>query len=118
MVDTKNSLIFVLQFKTMATKTFKIGEYCRGGIITATVSGKTITLILKDWDYSTGSNKSSDQSNAQELERRTIEINSSKSDDPYRSLLEILTDWTTSYYAEEVIEWIQTKVTFNRSLFW
>lgn len=99
----------------MATKTFKIGEYCKGGIITATVTGKIIQVQQKEWDFSTGSRRSSDQSNAKIICTGTVE-----STDPqvYRKLYQLLSDWTTSYYAEKVIEWIQTKAKFNKTYFW
>ena len=56
----------------MATKTFKIGEYCKGGIITVEIKGKVISVIGKEWDYSKGSRKSSNQSNAKEWCRGTV----------------------------------------------
>ena len=56
----------------MKTKTFKIGEYCKGGIITVEIKGKQIDVIAKDWDYSKGTMKSSDQSNAKEFDRLTV----------------------------------------------
>lgn len=41
----------------MATKTFKIGEYCKGGIITVETKGSTVHIIAKEWDYSQGTRK-------------------------------------------------------------
>jgi hypothetical protein len=90
-----------------SSKTFKIGEYCQGGVITVEITGKVIVVIGKEWDYSKGSNKSSDQSGAVEFTRGTIE---STDTDSYRKLFMFLTDLTTSYYAEQVIDWIKTKV--------
>jgi hypothetical protein len=37
-----------------ASKTFKIGEYAKGGVITAEVQGKVVTIIGKEWDTSQG----------------------------------------------------------------
>jgi hypothetical protein len=92
----------------MATKTFKIGEYCVGGIITAEVSKTKITIINKDWDFSTGSRKSSDQSNAKELQRSSFDVNKSSYDEyAVERYLNVL---TSSYYAGEVIKWINTKL--------
>jgi hypothetical protein len=90
-----------------ATKTFKIGEYAKGGVITAEVNGKVITIIGKDWDYSKGSRKSSDQSNAKEFTRGTVLANEQ---DAEWKLSNFLCDLTTSYYADEVVKWIKSKV--------
>ena len=91
----------------MATKTFKIGEYAKGGVITAEVKGKVITVIGKEWDYSKGSRKSSDQSNAKEFTRGTVLANEQ---DAEWKLSNFLCDLTTSYYADEIIKWVKTKV--------
>jgi hypothetical protein len=99
----------------MTTKTFKIGEYAKGGIITVEITGKLIVVIGKEWDFSTGSNKSSDQSNAKEFTRGTV---LSTDENAYRKLYEFLSDLTTHYYTEQVIDWIKTKVTLATSLFW
>ena len=90
-----------------ATKTFKIGEYAKGGVITAEVNGKLITIIGKEWDYSKGSRKSSDQSNAKEFTRGTVLSNEQ---DAEWKLSNFLCDLTTSYYADEIIKWVKTKV--------
>ncbi len=89
-----------------ATKTFKIGEYAKGGVITVEINGKVITVIGKDWDFSTGSRKSSDQSNAKEFTRGTVE---STDPDAYFKLYDFFGNLTTHYYAEQVIEWIISK---------
>jgi hypothetical protein len=90
-----------------ATKTFKIGEYAKGGVITAEVNGKVITVIGKDWDTSTGYKKSSNQSNAKEFTRGTVLANEQ---DAEWKLSNFLCDLTTSYYADEIIKWIKSKV--------
>lgn len=90
----------------MATKTFKIGERCKGGVITVETKGNDITVIGKNWDMSTGTRKSSNQSNAKEFTRETF--NTSDSDTP-RKLFMYLGDLTTSYYADQIIQWIKTK---------
>jgi len=92
-----------------ATKTFKIGEYCRGGVITAEVNGNRVSVIGKDWDTSKGYNRGSDQSNAKEFDRRTVDVTHSNA---RRELDDFLNDLTTSYYAGQVLEWIETKVKF------
>lgn len=99
----------------MTTKTFKIGEYCKGGVIVVEIKGKIITVIGKDWDFKAGSTKSSDQSNAQEFTRGTVEAT-----DPqvYKKLYEFLIDLTTHYYTEQVIDWIASKVTIQKNMLW
>lgn len=98
-----------------ATKTFKIGEYAKGGVIEVKITGKIITIIGKEWDFSTGSKKSSDQSNAKEFTRGTVE---STDENAYRKLYAFLIDLTTHYYTEEIIKWIETKTKITKSLFW
>lgn len=94
----------------MATKTFKIGEYCKGGIITVETTKTQVKVIAKEWDYSKGSSKNSDQSKAKEWNRLEVNLVSS---DAERSIDWFLFDLTTSYYAGEILDWIKTKVTFN-----
>jgi len=99
----------------MATKTFKIGEYAKGGIITVNTYGKTIQIIGKDWDHSKGTRRSSDQSKAKQFTETKINAD----DNQCRRKLEIfLTDLTTSYYAGQIIKWIETKVKLQTSLYW
>jgi hypothetical protein len=99
----------------MATKTFKIGEYSKGGIITVETSNNKVTIISKEWDYSKGSTRGSDQSNAKEWNR--IEVLASSSN-AYRELSNYLIEDTTSYYADEILKWIETKVKLNQDFIW
>jgi hypothetical protein len=99
----------------MATKTFKIGEYCKGGVITVETTAKKVTIIAKEWDFSAGSKKSSDQSNAKEWNR--LEVSTSSSD-AERQLDWFLCDLTTSYWAGEIMDWIKTKVKFKSEFDW
>ena len=99
----------------MAQKTFKIGEYAVGGIIQAIVKDDTLTIVNKEWDYSQGTRRGSDQSNAKELERRSF---NSKVNDSYREALNYLCELTTSYYADEILDWAKKKgCDFNNSFF-
>lgn len=93
----------------MATKTFKIGEYCKGGIITAIATDEKITIIGKEWDYSAGSNRGSNQSNAKEWCRAEFELSEFYSN-TYNDLYEFLSDLTTHYYAEKIIKWAKSKI--------
>lgn len=98
-----------------ATKTWKIGEYCKGGIITVEINGKIITVIGKEWDFSKGTRRSSDQSKAKEWTRGTAVATDREAE---RKLSDFLCDLTTSYYADQVIEWIKSKVTFQPEYGW
>jgi hypothetical protein len=97
------------------TKTWKIGEYCKGGIITVEITGKVIVVIGKEWDMSAGTRRSSDQSKAKEWTRGTVTADDS---DARRKLDNFLNDLTTSYYAGQVLEWIESKVEFKPSFGW
>lgn len=93
----------------MATKTFKIGEYAKGGIITVEIKGNKVAAIGKDWDMSKGTRRSSDQTNAKEFDRKEVDITLSGAE---RTLDFFLCDLTTSYYAGQIMDWIKTKVKF------
>jgi len=94
----------------MATKTFKIGEYCRGGIITIETTKTQVKVIAKEWDTSKGYSKGSDQSNAKEWNRLEVNLSSS---DAESKVNWFLFDLTTSYYTDVILDWIKTKVAFN-----
>ena len=96
-----------------ATKTWKIGEYCKGGIITVEITGKVISIIGKDWDTSAGYNRKSSQSNAKEWTRATTLATES---DARRKCDFFLCDLTSSYYAGQVMEWIESKVKFEKEV--
>lgn len=97
----------------MATKTFKIGEYANGGVITAEVSKTKVTIIGKEWDFSKGSRRGSDQSNAKEFTRKSFPICDGNSF--VREVLDFLGDLTTSYHAENIYKWIESKLPANRN---
>jgi hypothetical protein len=96
----------------MATKTFKIGEYCKGGIITIETTQTQVKVIAKEWDFSKGTRRGSDQKNAKEFERLEVRLSISSAE---RKIDDFLNDLTTSYYAGVVLDWIKTKVTFNQN---
>jgi hypothetical protein len=99
----------------MATKTFKIGEYAKGGVITVEASGKKVTVIGKEWDFTTGSRRSSDQSNAKEFTRKEVNLDLKEA---ARTIDNFLHDLTTSYYAGQIMDWIKTKVKFQETYLW
>ena len=92
----------------MATKTFKIGEYCLGGIITVETKGDKITIIGKEWDFSAGTKKSSNQNNAKEFTRLEVDVN--ENGGATGEMSRFLNELTTSYYSDEVMKWIGSKV--------
>jgi hypothetical protein len=96
----------------MATKTWKLGEVCRGGIITVITSGTKVTVIGKDWDFSQGSRRGSNQCNAKEWTR----LETIGTDDRIRREIDnFLNDLTTSYHSGQILDWIKTKVEFTNS---
>ena len=99
----------------MAKKTFKIGERCKGGIITIETKGKKVAVIGKDWDFSQGSKKSSNQTNAKEWTR--LEVDSTLSGSR-RQIDNFLNDLTSSYYADKVMDFIESKVEFPQTFGW
>ena len=99
----------------MSSKTFKIGEYAKGGIITAVATKTKVTIIGKDWDTSKGFNKGSDQSNAKEWTRLEVSTNDSDAD---RQLTMFLQDLTTSYYTDQIMDWCVSKSYLNKRMFW
>jgi hypothetical protein len=92
----------------MPTKTWKIGEYCAGGIITAEVKGDKVALIGKQWDHAAGGRKSS-QKNNKEWCRREVDT---KDQNAKEWATQFLNELTTHYYAEKVMDWVATKVTW------
>jgi hypothetical protein len=99
----------------MAQKTFKIGESCRGGVLTAIATKDKVSIIGKEWDTSAGYNKSSNQSNAKEFTRLEVQTNDRNA---RRKISEFLEDLTTYYYSEKVIEWVESQTTFKPSFGW
>ena len=91
----------------MKTKTWKIGEYCKGGIITVEIKRKKIAVIGKEWDVSQGTNRGSDQSKAKEWTRKEVQADH---DDAHRDLHGFIEDLSTYYYADELLKWIESKV--------
>ena len=99
----------------MASKTWKLGEYSKGGIITVETTTKVVKVIGKEWDMSKGTLRSSDQSGAKEFTRREYNIDSNYS---AREIDDFLCDLTTSYYAGQIMDWIKTKVKFPQNYIW
>lgn len=98
----------------MKTKTWKLGEICKGGIITVEIRGKKIIVIGKEWDYAKGSNKGSNQSNAKEWTRLEVQSESSNAN---RELSDFLHDLTHSWAVDEIMKYIESQVKLP-SMFW
>ena len=96
----------------MASKTFKIGEYAKGGIITVEATAKQVSIITKEWDMTAGTRRGSNQSNAKELYRSDF---SPSEDGVERRMSDVLCEETTSYYADKILEWIKSKVKLQRN---
>jgi hypothetical protein len=77
---------------TKRTKTWKIGEYCAGGVIRAKSCGEIVKLEIRDYytDQLLNSNAFGRMHEWQ--------------------ILEFLNNSTTSYYADKVLQWIKQKV--------
>jgi len=99
----------------MATKTFKLGEVCKGGIITVQTTKTKAIIIAKEWDYSKGSNRGSDQSNAKEWDRLEVNLNSTTA---RKDLENFLWNLTTSYHTDKIIKWFESKVEFKSEFSW
>lgn len=77
---------------TKRTKTWKIGEYCAGGVIRAKSCGELVKLEIRDYFTDELLNFSAFG--------RIHE----------RQIVEFLENFTSSYYAEKVRQWIKEKV--------
>tara|TARA_B100000767_G_C19733353_1_gene522774 strand:- start:1411 stop:1710 length:300 start_codon:yes stop_codon:yes gene_type:complete len=99
----------------MATKTWKLGEVCRGGIITVETKKNKVTIIGKEWDYNMGSRRGSNQSNAKEFTRTEVDFDN---DSSAREASDFLHDLTTSYHVDQIMKWVGSKVKVNRGLHW
>ena len=91
----------------MAKKTFKIGEYCARGVLTVEITGKVILITAKNWDFTTGSRRSSNQSNAEPFSTASVLATEFGCEDKIERYLCSL---TTSYYSGKIIEWIKSKI--------
>lgn len=98
----------------MATKTWKIGEYCKGGIITVETTKTKVTIIGKEWNHANGGRKSK-QKNNREWTRLTVDVSDENGE---RRIFNFLNDLTTSWYRDNIIEWIETKVKFKNIIRW
>ena len=99
----------------MATKTWKLGELSRGGVITAEVKGTKVTILDKTWDTSTGYTKDSSQKNAKVW--NSLEVDTNYNSSIYK-LDDFLHNITTSYYADKIMTWIKSKLPPKNESYW
>jgi hypothetical protein len=99
----------------MAKKTWKLGEICKGGIITVETKGNKVAIIGKDWDYSKGSTRGSNQSNAKEWTR--LEVNAEEAG-ASREMSNFLHDLTHSWAVDKIMEWIDDKTDVQQIMHW
>ena len=76
-------------------KTFKIGEYAKGGIIKVETTPFGVGLECRDYD--------------------TGKLIFSEQTDDRLEAIEILNDWTSSYYADEIISWAEKHLRWLRN---
>ncbi len=81
-----------------ATKTFKIGEYAVGGIIKVKINGKVIQIEALDWFtkeiLQTGSTMITEKDVRRKIDMFLIQL-------------------TSSYYTDEIMKWIESKIEFK-----
>ena len=82
----------------MSTKSFKIGECAVGGIIKVTITGKVIQIDALD--YFTKEKVCGGKTLSNEA-------------DSFWKIKNYLNDLTTSYHADNILKYIESKVTLN-----
>jgi len=85
----------------MKRKTFKIGEYAVGGKIKILIKNKTIVITALDWYKDT--NIISARYLAYEPNARY-------------NIKGFLNELTTHYYAEKILEWIESKIELENEM--
>ena len=84
-----------------ATKTFKIGECAIGGKIKVVITGKVIQIHAIDW-YSNEIIMSGSTLITENNARKLVK--------------DYLNELTSFYYANNILKWIETKITFKNEL--
>ena len=85
------------------TKSFKIGEYAKGGIIKVDIVGKSLTI--KALDYNSKKEVMSGSVMVDEFDARW-------------KVLNYLNELTSSYYADKVMKYIESKVELHKGSGW
>lgn len=87
----------------MKSKTFNIGEYAVGGVISVEIDGKAIRVISRTANYKVPNFKESDQSKQPARDLRNFEAG--VMNEKWR-IDEYLNSLTSSYYAGQILEYI------------
>jgi hypothetical protein len=100
----------------MATKTWKLGEICKGGIITVETKGNKVAIIGKEWNHANGGRRSQQKNNK---EWTRLEVNA-EVHDADRQMTSFLHDLTHSWAVDKIMEFIEEKVDLSNGerLFW
>ena len=96
----------------MKTNTWRIGEYAKGGIITLETDDKTVDIICKQMLYNSGSKQ-----DGPELQRKTIDLKPEYGPNPFIAVSDELNDLTSSYWAEQIMDWLQENSRFKKNMF-
>ena len=99
----------------MASKTFKIGEACIGGVITAETTAGSVTIKIREWDTSVGFSRGSNQSGARVINTFTVKVTDRDAD---RILHNFISDNATHYWADQVMEWVESKSKLKKQHFY
>ena len=86
---------------TMATKTFKIGEYAIGGKIKVSITATAVTIQALEWT-----------SNSVLMEKIIP-----NAEGRYWDAREFLEELTSSYYADKVLEYVLANSSINHEMF-
>jgi hypothetical protein len=79
----------------MAQKTFKIGEYAIGGIITVRIVDTIVGINALDWNTK------------KVVMNNNFVVKDSFFNDPYQEINEYLNELTSFYYAGKILDWIK-----------
>jgi hypothetical protein len=82
----------------MAKKTFKIGEYCKGGVISVDATQQRIVVTISYPNGTILNQGNFNPSLPDEKRRMDFFIN----------------DHTTAFYTDKVMKWIESKVKFHK----
>ena len=100
----------------MAIKHYKIGERCAGGVLSVSVQKSYVIVTQKEGDYSQGSRRSDckiDQ--CKELDHIRVGIGDNNAHQKMMNFLEEITHYGI---ADDIVKWIESKITFKPTYGW
>ena len=98
----------------MATKTWKLGEICKGGIITVETKGNNVAIIGKEWNHENGGRRSQQKNNK---EWTRLEINA-EDNGASREISDFLHDLTHSWAVDKIMKFIDEKTDVQQIMHW